>query len=75
MAPMTMPADSSPMSTGLRVPAAARLRKVPMATSTAARPTKLCRAATSCGMAVIWMRRARMVPMTAPPATPAMMKP
>jgi hypothetical protein len=46
-----------------------------MPTSTAARPTKLCSAATSCGMAVIWMRRATMAPMIAPPAIPAMMKP
>ena len=35
-------------------------------TSTAARPTKLCRIAIICGICVISTRRAAMVPMTAP---------
>ena len=38
------------------------------ATKTAARPTSEWNAATSCGRAVIWMRRAMKVPM-APPIT------
>lgn len=46
-----------------------------MATSTAVSPTKLCNAATSCGMAVILIRSAMSVPITAPPTIPAMIQP
>ena len=41
-------------------------RKELMPTSTAARPTKLCRIATSSGMPVISTVRARQAPMAAP---------
>ena len=48
------------------MPKAMGLRKAAQATSTAARPTRLWKAATSCGIAVIAMRRAVVMPMTAP---------
>ena len=45
-----------------------RREKAAPATKTAARPTRLWKAATSCGSAVIWMRSAMKVPI-APPIT------
>ena len=72
IAPMATP---SPISTRLTwlisplvstIPNDAGLRKAAAATSTAASPTREWKAATSCGMSVIAMRRAVTKPMTAP---------
>ena len=45
------------------------------ATKTAAKPTRLWKAATSCGIAVMAMRRAMVAPMVPPMAMPPMMSP
>src|SRR5689334_958070 len=81
IAPMTMPSDISmrlakrmaPVSS--RMPKDSGLRNAAAATSTAAMPTRLWKPATSSGIAVIWMRRAMMVPMMPPTAMAARMPP
>jgi hypothetical protein len=77
IAPMATPRPISTRLSGSispsawRMPKAAGLRKAAAPTSTAARPTRLWNAATSCGIAVIWMRRAVVRPTTAPSPTAA----
>ena len=70
MAPMASPSDISTsdcvwMCPGVPMPNAAGAFSAAAATNTAARPTSEWNAATSCGSAVIWIRRATYVP--APP--------
>ncbi len=72
IAPIATPSPISTRETVLicpsapMMPNASGLRKAAAATSTAARPTSEWKAATSCGMSVILMRRAVTIPMTAP---------
>ena len=61
----------SPVTTS-KIPKAPGLRKAAAPTRTAAMPTRLWNAATSCGMSVIAIRRAMMKPMP-PPMTMAPM--
>jgi hypothetical protein len=72
IAPMAMPSPISMRLTGRISPSAPTMPNAPgatkaaAATSTAARPTRLWNAATSCGIAVIAIRRAVTMPITAP---------
>ena len=73
MAPITRPSDISIsdwvwMAPGTPMPNDAGALSADAATNTAARPTSEWNAATSCGSAVIWIRRATVTP-TAPPMT------
>ena len=77
---MATPRPSRPGSAcGSRPPRRCRrrpgCRDAAAATSTAARPTRLWKAATSCGIAVIAMRRAMTAPIPPPIAMPAMISP
>ena len=72
IAPMAMPSPISIRLTGKispsapAMPNACGLRNAAAATSTAAMPTRLWNAATSCGIAVMAMRRATMKPIPPP---------
>ncbi len=71
MAPITRPSDISIndwvwIAPGTPIPNEAGAFSAEAATNTAARPTSEWKAATNCGKAVIWMRRATTTP-TAPP--------
>ena len=73
IAPMARPSDISTrlwvcMAPGMPMLNACGAFSAAAATNTAARPTSEWNAATSCGNAVIWMRRATMMP-TVPPIT------
>ena len=74
IAPMAAPSDISSIETdliapGSPIPNASGARNAAQAMNTAAMPTRLWNAATSCGIAVIGMRRAISAPGTAPAAT------
>ncbi len=56
---------------GVPMPNASGAFSAPAATNTAARPTSEWNAATSCGSAVIWMRRAITAPMLPPMTMPS----
>ncbi len=57
---------------GTPMPNASGAFSAAAATNTAARPTSEWNAATSCGSAVIWMRRDTVTPMPPPMTMPAM---
>ena len=69
-APIATKAESTRLACRCRLamPNASGLRNAAAPTSTAARPTRLWKAATSCGIAVIWIRLAVTSPITPPMA-------
>jgi len=81
IAPIAAPSAISIRLTARILPSSPRMSKAPglrnaaPATSTAARPTSEWNAATSCGIAVIWIRRAVVRPMMAPMAMAARISP